>query len=580
MAPASDYGHEVADAALAGTLLLQISKCTFAQPKTVFLGFQVSSDGLSVDPKKIAVVADWSLPHDSQSTRSFLGFTGFYRRFIKDYAKIAAPLTELTKTSKPFPHPLPQPAVDAFHILKAALIQAPLLVIPFTGTTATFELYTDASGLGVGAVLLQDQGKGPQPLAYESRKYKPAEKDYAVHEHELLAVVHGVKKFRHYLEGCKHFHLYTDHHSLKYFFTQRDLSKRQARWSQDLAPFQPNMTIVYKLGPENQADALSRLFLAEIVDLLPHQVIISDPIQHDIALGYSDNPLYAQPENPKRPSFLEKHNDLWYFKGRLCVPNIPELRLRILHEYHVVPSAGHPGFHKTLNAVADKFWWPPSPAALIVTSDVSSEAADYMSHLKDVQASVTRKLEFSKAQQAEYADRRRRPLQFSVGDQARLSSDFISLYDQPSANLRHWFLGPFTVLECIPTTDPTAYKLDLPSSMSRVHPVFHVSRLLPWTPNNEDEFPGRHIPNQPIPAAKDYVYSDAYEVDRILDVKIAQDPASRARSSQGRQYLLSDAMKVFLRSPEYHTFTLTPAFLSFACKHKAKIPKVVRFDIP
>eukprot|EP00798_Chlamydomonas_sp_ICE-L_P014004 gene14005-19938_t len=445
-----------------------ISKCTFAQPKTVFLGFQVSSDGLSVDPKKIAAVADWSLPHDSQSTRSFLGFTGFYRRFIKDYAKIAAPLTELTKTSKPFPHPLPQPAVDAFHILKAALIQAPLLVIPFTGTPATFELYTDASGLGVGAVLLQDQGKGPQP------------------------------------------------------------------------------------------------------------VIISDPIQHDIALGYSDDPLYAQPENPKRPSFLEKHNDLWYFKGRLCVPNIPELRLRILHEYHDVPSAGHPGFHKTLNAVADKFWWPPSPAALIVTSDVPSEAADYMSHLKDVQA---------------------------VGDQVRLSSDFISLYDQPSAKLRHRFLGPFTVLECIPTTDPTAYKLDLPSSMSRVHPVFHVSRLLPWTPNNEDEFPGRHIPNRPIPAAKDYVYGDAYEVDRILDVKIAQDPASRARPKADNIFFLVkwappyqdpsedtwepyrnlkslDAMNVFLRSPEYHTFTLTPAFLSFACKHKAKIPKVVRFDIP
>eukprot|EP00798_Chlamydomonas_sp_ICE-L_P009632 gene9632-7546_t len=538
----------------------QISKCTFTQPKTVFLGFQVSSDGLSVDPKKIAAVADWSLPHDSQSTRSFLGFTGFSRRFIKDYAKIAAPLTELTKTSKPFPHPLPQPAVDAFHILKAALIQAPLLVIPFTGTTATFELYMDASGLGVGAVLLQDQGKGPQP---------------------------------------------------------------------------PNMTIVYKPGPENQADALSRLFLAAIVDLLPHQ-----------------------PENPKRPSFLEKRNDLWYFKGRLCVPNIPELRLRILHEYHDVPSAGHPGFHKTLNAVADKFWWPrmtrtvrsyvascptcqrtkpssmcspgqlrphdvpsrpwshvsvdlitdlprsvcydgvtydaiatfvcmltkqaifvrinktitapqlanvyldgttpfyanygfhpASPAALIVTSDVSSEATDYMSHLKDVQASVNRELEFSKAQQAEYANRHRRPLQFSVGDQVRLSSDFISLYDQPSAKLRHRFLGPFTVLECIPTTDPTAYKLDLPSSMSRVHPVFHVSRLLPWTPNNEDEFPGRHIPNQPIPAAKDYVYGDAYEVDRILDVKIAQDPTSRARPKADNIFFLVTAHRL---SPYKH----------------------------
>eukprot|EP00798_Chlamydomonas_sp_ICE-L_P006473 gene6473-3110_t len=118
------------------------------------------------------------------------------------------------------------------------------------------------------------------------------------------------------------------------------------------------MTIVYKPGPENQADALSRLFLSEIVDLLPHQVIISDPIQHDISLSYSEDPLYSQAEHPKRPSFLQKHNDLWYFQGRLCVPNVPDLRLRILQEYHDAPSAGHPGFHKTLNAVADKFWWP------------------------------------------------------------------------------------------------------------------------------------------------------------------------------------------------------------------------------
>eukprot|EP00798_Chlamydomonas_sp_ICE-L_P022170 gene22170-29233_t len=347
--------------------LAPISKCTFAQPKTVFLGFQVSSDGLSVDPKKIVAVADWSLPHDSQSTRSFLGFTGFYRRFIKDYAKIAAPLTELTKTSKPFPQPLPQPAVDAFHILKAALIQAPLLVIPFTGTTATFELYMDASGLGVGAVLLQDQGKAPQPVAYESKKYKPVEKDYAVHEQELRAVVHGVKTFRHYLEGCKHFHLYTDHHSLKYFFTQRDLSKRQARWSQDLAPFQPNMTIVYKSGPENQADALSRLFLAEIVDLLPHQSVCYDGVTYDAIATF------------------------------VCMLSKQAIFVRINKTITAAQLA---------NVYLDHVYAKHGLSTFL--------AADYMSHLKDVQVSVTRELEFPKAQQAEYGDRRRRPLQFSV----------------------------------------------------------------------------------------------------------------------------------------------------------------------
>eukprot|EP00798_Chlamydomonas_sp_ICE-L_P016447 gene16447-22666_t len=246
---------------------------------------------------------------------------------------------------------------------------------------------------------------------------------------------------------------------------------------------------------------------------------------------------------------------------------------------------------------------PTYPTSFIVPSDVSPDAADYINNLKDVQALVTRELEFAKAQQAEYTDRRRRPLQFHVGDQVRLSSDFISLYDQPSSKLRHRFLGPFTVLECIPATDPTAYKLDLPPSMSRVHPVFHVSHLLPWTPNNEDEFPGRHVPNQPIRAAKDYVYGVAYEVDRILDVKIAQDPSSRARPRADNILFLVkwappyqdpsedswepyrnlkslDAIKTFLHSPEYHAFTLTSAFQSFARKYKAKIPKVVRFDIP
>ena len=244
----------------AANLHVKMSKCKFAQSSTTFLGYVVSAEGLKVDPRKIAAVADWPTPTDLHSVRSFLGFCGFYRRFVKDYAKIAHALTELTKTTVPFPKTLPQAALDAFHLLKAALTTTPVLAIPFTGPDATFELYTDASGKGLGAVLLQDQGKGPQPVCYESRKLIPAECNYPVHEQELLAVVYACKKFRHYLDGCKHFKLYTDHHSLRFFFSQRDLSKRQARWSQVLAEFQPNMEIMYRPGPDNQADALSRLF--------------------------------------------------------------------------------------------------------------------------------------------------------------------------------------------------------------------------------------------------------------------------------------------------------------------------------
>eukprot|EP00798_Chlamydomonas_sp_ICE-L_P014223 gene14223-20194_t len=109
----------------AANLHVKISKCTFDQPNAISLGFQVPSIGLSVGPKKIAAVADWSLPHDL-------------------LYKILA-----------------WPALDVLHVLKEALIQAPLLVIPFTRTTAIFELYTNASGVGVGAMLLQNQGNGP-----------------------------------------------------------------------------------------------------------------------------------------------------------------------------------------------------------------------------------------------------------------------------------------------------------------------------------------------------------------------------------------------------------------------------------
>ena len=95
-------------------LHVKISKCSFAQDSTTFLGYRVSSKGLSVDPKKVAVVANWPLPTNITSTRSFPGLTAFYRRFIKDYATIAAPLTDLTKTTVPFPATLPQAAIDAF----------------------------------------------------------------------------------------------------------------------------------------------------------------------------------------------------------------------------------------------------------------------------------------------------------------------------------------------------------------------------------------------------------------------------------------------------------------------------------
>ena len=344
----------VLDAFTRSHLRFKLSKCTFAQKQTKFLGYIVSADGISADPQKVAALMDWPLPTSTTEVRSFLGFCNFYRKMIRNYSTIAAPLSALTSALQPFPHTLPVPAQEAFHRLKLALSTAPVLCIPQTGTEASFDLYTDASRVGVGAVLEQDG----RPVCFESRKLSPAEQNYPVHELELLAVVHALRVFRHYLEGCKHFTLYTDHQSLKFFFTQKELSRRQVGWMETLVDFQPNMDIRYLKGEKNKADALSRKIAdASGLEYISAMFeIVTPDLYSSIIEAYAVDPYYSP---AKCPAFVRKCSDgLFRFHDRICVPANDELRTRLLAEFHDAPSAGHPGFLRTMNAIAAHFWWP------------------------------------------------------------------------------------------------------------------------------------------------------------------------------------------------------------------------------
>ena len=347
----------------ANDLHVKLKKCTFGRTSTEFLGHIVSADGVKVDPKKVAAVAAWPVPTTITEVRAFLGFLNHYRRFIPHFSAIAAPLTDLTRSTTAFPSSLPPAALDAFHHLKSVLTSAPVLALPITGPAATFTLYTDASAFAIGAVLLQDQGKGLQPIAFESRKLNSHERNYPVHERELFAVVHAVKHFRCYLDGCAHFTVLTDHDTLKYFFTQKDLSGRQARWSQTLAPYQPIMDLQYRRGSLNQADALSRrpdLFAADPAPLhLLYTHLSMDPtLLHDIKLGYASDPFYTSPTRRLPPFVVAISDGFYYAADRLCVPNIPSLRLRLLHELHDAAYSGHPGFDRTLATARRLYWWP------------------------------------------------------------------------------------------------------------------------------------------------------------------------------------------------------------------------------
>ncbi|KAK9166712.1 hypothetical protein Scep_001903 [Stephania cephalantha] len=229
-------------------LYAKFSKCEFWLSEVKLLGHVISDRGISVDPSKIHPVIDWPTPETVTDIRSFLGLAVYYRRFVKDFSKIATPMTKLTKKDVPFNWS--KECDDAFTQLKMRLTTAPVLVLPEPGKELT--VHTDACGTGLGCVLMQ----GDNVIAYLSRQLRTRERNYPVHDLELAAVVFALKVWRHYLYG-ERFTLYTDHKSLKYLFTQKDLNMRQRRWLELLKDY--NFSIEYQRGKANViADAMSR----------------------------------------------------------------------------------------------------------------------------------------------------------------------------------------------------------------------------------------------------------------------------------------------------------------------------------
>jgi hypothetical protein len=229
-------------------LYAKYSKCKFWESAVHFLGHVVSADGIAVDPEKVRAVKEWQRPKDITQIRSFLGLAGYYRRFIKNFSILASPMTRLTKKDVPFVWT--DECEYAFETLKERLTTAPVLTIPTPDVK--YVVYTDACGTGIGCVLMQEG----RVVAYASRQLKPHETRYATHDLECAGVVHALKTWQHYLYG-ETFELYTDHKSLKYLKTQKDLNMRQKRWMELIDTF--DFQILYHPGKANKvADALSR----------------------------------------------------------------------------------------------------------------------------------------------------------------------------------------------------------------------------------------------------------------------------------------------------------------------------------
>ena len=252
-------------------LKLKPSKCCFLQTRVKFLGHIISGNGIEVDPSKTDALTTWPVPKNVKQLQRFLGFSGFYRRFVKDYSKVAAPLHQLLKgantgknkkkssqdqQTRPPTWNWGQPQQEAFERLINILTSAPVLA--YADFSLPFLLHTDASGSGLGAVLYQNQNGLDRVIAYASRSLSDSEKNYPAHKLEFLALKWAVcDKFHDYLYGSK-FHVKTDNNPLTYVQTTAHLDATGHRWLAALSSY--DFSISYKPGVTNQdADALSRL---------------------------------------------------------------------------------------------------------------------------------------------------------------------------------------------------------------------------------------------------------------------------------------------------------------------------------
>ena len=324
--------------------------------------------------------------------QKFLGLANYFRKFIMGYAQLVAPMQQLTKKDKDYAWT--EECNAAFAGVKNALCTAPVLSLP--NLQRPFEVVCDASGVGLGAVLIQDG----RPISFWAKRLSEAEQNYAVGEQEMLAVVHALELWHCYLDG-QDFTVVTDHSPNVFFANKKLLDPRQKRWNERIQPYKSEWE--YRPGRINVADPLSRhpSFFAErstvaaalllktaadspamnsilasslaSITARISAVSMADPAnttaeaeneaaqQQDqdmlsqIVQGYDTDPWFQQEQHV---AGLELYNGLFYKGDASVIPDLPELKKLILKELHELNYCGHVGYHRTQHNVQRRYWWP------------------------------------------------------------------------------------------------------------------------------------------------------------------------------------------------------------------------------
>jgi transposase InsO family protein len=370
-------------------------KCEFFQKEVSFLGHVLNAEGISVQQHKVKAMQDWPVPKNKREVRGFLGLTGYYRRFIKEYGKLAIPLTDLLHQDAKFVWDTEEQ--KAFDALKERLVHAPVLAHP--DWNKQFIVHTDASGFAVSAVLSQKQDDGKvRPLAYLSKKMSTEQMIYDTFDKELLAIVTCIDKWKAYITGTRQkVVIYTDHYALQWIKSCKELTPRQARWLEEIC--EVDFEVHHVPGKENQAaDALSRrpdhqpeaIRMKKIEKSFKKRERIDVQLQGLLAETSKEALSTLAESRPLVPLLDEMKEaalkDEWYAEkmkeekpidgllrvdgllrepesGIVWVPADDELRSRLMREVH--EHGGHYGPSKTMHRLSQMCWWEGMRAKVI-----------------------------------------------------------------------------------------------------------------------------------------------------------------------------------------------------------------------
>ena len=375
--------HEVLKRFDSAKLIVNKKKCNFNQRKLTFLGYEVSAAGILPSSHQVDAVKNWPTPTNVQEVRQFLGLSQHYRRFIPNFSTIASYLTALTHGTGPKKRKIQwtPDCQKSFDTIKSLLCTAPVLRLP--DMDLPFRIETDSSDFGVGSVLLQPEDLHNDtwhPVAYESKKLSKEEQTFPAQERELIGIVHALRTWRCYVDGCSAgYVVYSDHNPLVHFRKQTRPTTRLVRWIAELELYSP--IIKYKPGKSNiVADALSRSNsdICEPPSLEPLYLYAS---WSKAAIGiHSDWPiLYANDREKEvkdtdlkellerqRHNFVVRHNITFRkvkvknkdksFKEKL-VKFVPySERADLVDKYH--EGFGHAKIKDMYNMFSVRYWWP------------------------------------------------------------------------------------------------------------------------------------------------------------------------------------------------------------------------------